>query len=410
MSVALENARLFDETQRLLKETEQRAAELAIINSVQEGLASKLEMQAIYDLVGDKISEVFDSQDIMTNLASMTAKAQSVYSLKMIERAAFSDRRLYPLGSGLSQACHRNRATLIVNENATGSDAVDATHPRRGQDESARTRYLAVPIDDRQSKRQPSSTFKITTMKMLSATPMSAWVQTLASSMSVALENARLFDETQRLFKETEQRAAELPIINSVQEGLASKLEMQAIYDLVGDKIREIFKADTTFIAFHDSERNLITAVYYADREKRYSFRRPYSAGLYEVIIESGKPLLLNTAQEQEAAGAFHIASPDSDQDLNQSFLGVPIFRDGKTIGATSIQSVPGTGLRSERPASAGYLNQQYDGRARKRAPLRRDPALSRLSTARAELAIINSVQQGLPPTRFTGHLRSGRR
>ena len=68
-------------------------------------------------------------------------------------------------------------------------------------------------------------------------------LQTLANSMSVALENARLFDETQRLLKETEQRNAELAIINSVQEGLASKLEMQAIYDLVGDKIREMFDA-----------------------------------------------------------------------------------------------------------------------------------------------------------------------
>ena len=35
-------------------------------------------------------------------------------------------------------------------------------------------------------------------------------LQTLANSMSVALENARLFDETQRLLKETEERNAEL--------------------------------------------------------------------------------------------------------------------------------------------------------------------------------------------------------
>ena len=67
-------------------------------------------------------------------------------------------------------------------------------------------------------------------------------LETLANSMSVALENARLFDETQRLLKETEQRAAELAIINSVQEGLASKLEMEAIYELVGEKIREIIR------------------------------------------------------------------------------------------------------------------------------------------------------------------------
>ena len=70
-----------------------------------------------------------------------------------------------------------------------------------------------------------------------------AAVAPLPASMGVALENARLFDETQRLLKETEQRAAELAIINSVQEGLAAKLDFQAIIDLVGDKIREIFRS-----------------------------------------------------------------------------------------------------------------------------------------------------------------------
>ena len=64
MGVALENARLFDETQRLLKETEQRAAELAVINSIQQGIAAELDFQAIIDLVGDKLREVFETGDI----------------------------------------------------------------------------------------------------------------------------------------------------------------------------------------------------------------------------------------------------------------------------------------------------------------------------------------------------------
>ena len=71
---------------------------------------------------------------------------------------------------------------------------------------------------------------------------------TLASSLSVALENARLFDETQRLLTETNERAAELAIINSVQQGLAAKLDMQSMYDLVGDKIQEIFDAQVVDI------------------------------------------------------------------------------------------------------------------------------------------------------------------
>ncbi len=48
---------------------------------------------------------------------------------------------------------------------------------------------------------------------------------TITNSMSVALENARLFDETNRLLKETEQRTAELAVINSVQEGLGKRNE-----------------------------------------------------------------------------------------------------------------------------------------------------------------------------------------
>ena len=77
-------------------------------------------------------------------------------------------------------------------------------------------------------------------------------LNTLANAMSVALENARLFDETQRLLKETEQRAAELAIINSVQQALAAELNMQGIYDAVGDKIREIFNQADVGIRIYD--------------------------------------------------------------------------------------------------------------------------------------------------------------
>src|SRR5688572_31759077 len=77
---------------------------------------------------------------------------------------------------------------------------------------------------------------------------------TLTNSMSVALENARLFDETNRLLKETEQRTAELAIINSVQEGLAQELDMQAIYELVGDRIIKVFNAPNLVIRTFDHE------------------------------------------------------------------------------------------------------------------------------------------------------------
>src|SRR5260221_6473794 len=68
-------------------------------------------------------------------------------------------------------------------------------------------------------------------------------LQTLANSMSVALDNARLFDETQRLLKETEERNAELAVINSLPTALAAQLNHQGNYDAVGGQIRAIFQA-----------------------------------------------------------------------------------------------------------------------------------------------------------------------
>jgi GAF domain-containing protein len=77
-------------------------------------------------------------------------------------------------------------------------------------------------------------------------------LQTVVSAMSVALKNAKLFDETNRLLKETEERNAELAMITSVQQGLASKLEFQSIIDLIGDKVTEIFNAQATLISLYD--------------------------------------------------------------------------------------------------------------------------------------------------------------
>ena len=76
-----------------------------------------------------------------------------------------------------------------------------------------------------------------------------SFLTTLVNSMSVALENARLFDETNRLLKETEQRTAELALINSVQEGLVREMDIQSIYDLVGDRVQKLFQAQAVIIA-----------------------------------------------------------------------------------------------------------------------------------------------------------------
>ena len=51
-------------------------------------------------------------------------------------------------------------------------------------------------------------------------------LSTVAASMGVALENARLFDETQRLLKETERRGASRRRLSEVGRDLSSSLDL----------------------------------------------------------------------------------------------------------------------------------------------------------------------------------------
>ena len=51
-----------------------------------------------------------------------------------------------------------------------------------------------------------------------------------------------------------------------MQQALASELDMQAIYDVVGDKIREIFNEADVSIRLHDPQTNLIHYPYYYER------------------------------------------------------------------------------------------------------------------------------------------------
>ena len=76
----------------------------------------------------------------------------------------------------------------------------------------------------------------------------------LASSVGVALSNARLFDETKRLLADTNQRAAELAVINEIGDALGKQLEFDAIIQLVGQRVREQYRAEHMYIALLDPD------------------------------------------------------------------------------------------------------------------------------------------------------------
>lgn len=335
MSVALESARLFNETERLLKETEERNAELAIINSVQAGLASKLDMQAIYDLVGDKIREIFDVHSVDIALYDPTTDLLTdQYSFEK------GDRSTLPapvLSFGFRKHVIQSRQPLLINENVEemmrrySSPSLMGAHAKS---------CIFVPMI---AGSEVIGVVSIQNMDRENAFGKSdvRLLQTLANSMSVALENARLFNETQRLLKETEQHAAELATVNTVSSALVGELDLDSLIYLVGEQVRSVFKTDVTYVALLDEKRNVINFPYqYGQQLEPLEFGQ----GLTSEIIESGKPLLINqnVDRQREELGKTLVGK------RAQSYLGVPIFVSGEAIGAISVQSTTEEGLFTE--------------------------------------------------------------
>ena len=121
-------------------------------------------------------------------------------------------------------------------------------------------------------------------------------LQTLANGMSVALENARLFEET-------EQRNAELTMINAVQTALASKLDLQGIIDVVGDKISEIFPESNVGISLVDRNHGMIVLPYLFEKGIRYNnVEFPLGQGLTSLVLDTRQPLLINTDFKRRSA------------------------------------------------------------------------------------------------------------
>jgi len=330
--IAIENARLFAETQRLLKETEERNTELSIINHMQLGLASKLDMKGIYELVGEKLRGIFGVHGIV------------IYSFDhehrlVIDEYAYEKGRTYEIPPLRMTPLHdrviSTGETIYIQENAKAFfEEIKHTMPAGEMPRSC----IIVPFKTQGRVTGMIGIFDIDEESAFSESDVRL-METLTNSMLVALESARLFAETQRLLKETEQRAGELGIINSVQQGLASKLDVQSIYELVGDTFHNFFNAQVVVISAFDAQTNTVEHRYAIERGKRIPWTGTHPPGGFrDQIIRTKKPFLVNTNVGDTAA---HLNQPiKQGTEIPKSWLGVPILLGDQVTGILSVQNL----------------------------------------------------------------------
>jgi signal transduction histidine kinase/CheY-like chemotaxis protein len=363
---------------RAIEETRQRNAELAIINEIGAGLASQIDMTAMYELVGDRVRDLFQARDMFistydheTNLLSFP------YEIELGERFHSEP---FAFGPGLTSLVIRTGQPLRRGTEAELAELGVVYVGPRSQS------WLGVPMFG------ADGVSGVIALESLEANAFSEaderLLGTLASSLGVALEGARLLDQTR-------QRNAELAVVNSVQAGLAAQLDMQTMYDLVGDKIQEIFDAQVVDIAIVDREVGVFRFPYTIERGVRMwddplPIDDPGSpAGVRRHVMETMQPLLIERSF-QSAITAYGVPGIMSGE-TPQSVLFAPLVVAGEATGVTSLQNLDHEDAFSESDVrllttlaaslSVALQNAHLIDETRRRA---------------AELAIVNSVGQAL--------------
>lgn len=389
MGVALENARLFDETNRLLKDTEARAAELAIINKVGEGLAQQLDFQGIIDLVGDKIVEVFKAQ--VASISLYEPKGQTIHHRYVIERGE----RFY---FDKPKACDHDRLEIIQSRKPLVFGTAEEMIARTGEEVIAGEfpkSYMGVPIILGQEATGVVTVQDLDREHAFGESDVRLLV-TLASNMGVALENARLFDETKRLLKESEQRNAELAVINGVQEGLVRELDMQGIYDLVGNRLTTLFDIQVVIIRTFDHDAGLEHWQFAFEKgERLQSAPRPFNWANRQ-LIRTRQPMLINekyvaTAQKFGGKGVT-VGEPP------KSAVFMPLLVGDTVKGSISLQNVDRENAFSESDVRllSTLANSMSVALENARLFHETNRLLADTKQRAAELATVNSISEAL--------------
>ncbi|MFZ5920483.1 MAG: GAF domain-containing protein [Chloroflexota bacterium] len=155
-------------------------------------------------------------------------------------------------------------------------------------------------------------------------------VEQVAVQLSLALENARLFQESQ-------EKAEELRVLNEMSRALSALLDAGEIAEIIYKYTSELLDSRNFFVALYEGE-SIFMPVVTSNGQRAEAQKRPLG-GLTKYVIENGSPVLLNgdVVSQMKRMGVEFLTIANNRPAV--SWLGVPLQIGARTIGVIVVQS-----------------------------------------------------------------------
>ncbi|MCB9418967.1 MAG: GAF domain-containing protein [Ardenticatenaceae bacterium] len=308
---------------------EERAQQLEIINQVTMTLASTLELEPLLNLILDKAMELLD-----TEAGTFMLKVDDTGELefRVVRGPASEDllgKRL-TIGTGLAgSAAQSGRAVLVnrVQDDKRWFNQVDATTDFHSQS------ILTVPL-----LRKSTVLGVVQVINKKNGAPFDEVDQSLlmafAGQAVVALENARLWEQTD---KELQERVSELFMLQQLDRDLNTTLDLDNVLNLTLDWILRICDGSAGAIVLKNGNgdgrpRLRATRGYDKDFDPAVINADALEKGLVGLVLRTGEPHVTGNVHEEkdyvDASFSTH------------SQMTVPIIHKQQLIGAIAIEGV----------------------------------------------------------------------
>jgi signal transduction histidine kinase/putative methionine-R-sulfoxide reductase with GAF domain len=317
-AVALENARLFEESQSRASELDERSQRLALLNRFSSALSGLLDEGKILQLTGQELMDALDAPAVSVVLFE---RGSAIWKFALPKRTLDLPQKLPD-----APIFHRLRESLGVFT----TDAVDSEPdliPLRDFLGDHTKSLLILPLVSGANLRALMFIHQVESVRF-SLTEIEL-ARTLTNQASIALENARLYQSTLST-------AERFSILNQASYQVGANLDPEQVYVAIHRAAERLMPVESFVISLLDEETDEVEGVYLVDEDKRSPITRiPRDQGLSGRVISSGEPLLLHGAETVDDAGGVTYGKPDTPL----SILAVPMTLSGKTVGMLSAQS-----------------------------------------------------------------------
>ena len=311
-AIALENARLFGETQR-------RVADLAALSDIAKALSSTLNAEALLELIYEQSRRMMYAEDMFIALYDEEhAEVQIVFSRRPLVPVGLR----FPLGEGLTSYVIQHRSSVLLRGPAEIATAIAHMGGRLVGEQPAA--WLGVPmlLGDRAVGMIATQHF---TEPNIYDDLHQALLEAVANQAAIALENARLFSVTQ-------QRLKELATLTDIGQALlSSTLRAETLFQVIFEQTQRVMYAENMLVALYDAERHEVEFAFSHNwEEQRPGTRRSADIGMIGHIIRIRRALLLHEAPPSELAS--FTGRPAA------AWLGAPMLLGERILGVIVVQ------------------------------------------------------------------------